>query len=43
MHRLRVDPAAISAFPKTDLIATRRNAEDLTGDALEEWRSTIDG
>ena len=41
MQRAGFAPAAIYAFQKTDLVATRRNAEDLTGEDLETWRAAI--
>ena len=41
MRRAGFDPAAIYAFQKTDLIATTRNAEDLSADEFQEWRAAI--
>lgn len=41
MRRAGFAPAAIYAFQKTDLVSTTRNAEDLSGEDLEEWRSAI--
>ena len=41
MRHAGFDPAAIYAFQKTDLIATTRNAEDLTGDELEAWQAAV--
>jgi hypothetical protein len=35
------EPAAIYAFQKTDLIATMRDAGDLEGDELAEWRAAM--
>ena len=41
MRRAGFDPAEIYAFQKTDLIAITRNAEDLVGDELADWRAAI--
>jgi hypothetical protein len=41
MRRAGFDPAAVYAFQKTDLVATTRDAEDLTADEFQEWRAAI--